>query len=151
MFDTVGNGCGMRVACCCIETCIACFETSCDGTWACYESRDVADCRARFFQNVQRVVEIFRSLSGIANDKVCAERELAKALVEFVGENGVILCGVAAVHRLEYAFAPTLYRYVDELVNAFVREAIEQRFLIAEDMARVAHAEANAVIAVHMS
>ena len=39
---------------------------------------------------------------------------------------------------------------VDELVNAIIREAIQKRFLIAEDMARIAHAEADAVIAVHV-
>ena len=57
---------------------------------------------------------------------------------------------MAAVHRLEHVFTAALDGNVDELVNAIIREAIQERFLIAEDMARIAHAEADAVIAVHV-
>lgn len=57
---------------------------------------------------------------------------------------------MAAVHRLEHVFAAALDGNVDELVNAIIREAIQKCFLIAEDMARIAHAEADAVIAVHV-
>ena len=67
-----------------------------------------------------------------------------------MGEGGVVACGVATVHRLEHVFAATLDGNVDELVNAIIREAIQKCFLIAEDMARIAHAEADAVIAVHV-
>ena len=57
---------------------------------------------------------------------------------------------MAAVHRLEHVFTAALDGNVDELVNAIIRKAIQKRFLIAEDMARIAHAEADAVIAVHV-
>ena len=67
-----------------------------------------------------------------------------------MGEGCVVACGVTAVHRLEHVFAAALDGNVDELVNAIIREAIQERFLIAEDMARIAHAEADAVIAVHV-
>ena len=56
MLDCVGNGC------------ITCFEACSDGVRARDESCDIADCRARVFQNVQRVVEICGGFSGIAND-----------------------------------------------------------------------------------
>ena len=58
---------------------------------------------------------------------------------------------MAAVHCFEYVFATALHRNVNEFVNAFVCETIEQCFLIAEHMARVSHAESDAVIAVHVS
>ena len=67
-----------------------------------------------------------------------------------MGEGCVVASCVAAVHRLEHVFAAALDGNVDELVNAIIREAIQKRFLIAEDMARIAHAEADAVIAVHV-
>jgi hypothetical protein len=54
---------------------------------------------------------------------------------------------VAAVHRFEDVFASALDWDVDELVNAFVRKAVEECFLVAEDVTRVSHAEADAVIA----
>ena len=57
---------------------------------------------------------------------------------------------MAAVHCFEYVFATALHRNVNEFVNAFVCETIEQCFLIAEHMARVPHAESDAVIAVHV-
>ena len=57
---------------------------------------------------------------------------------------------MAAVHRLEHVFTAALDGNVDELVNAIIREAIQKRFLIAENMARIAHAEADAVITVHV-
>ena len=131
----------MRHACCG-------FETRGDGAWTRNESRDVADGRASLFQKRERVVEIGCGFAGVAYDKVCAERELVESFVKGVGEGGVVACGVATVHRFEHVFAAALHGNMDKLVDAFVREAVEERFLIAEYMARISHAEADAVIAV---
>ena len=117
---------------------------------ACYESRDVADCRAGFFQEFYRFVEVRRGFAGIAYDKVCAEREFAETFRKGVGECRIVACGVAAVHCFENSLAPALDGNVNKLVNALVRKAVQERFLIAEHMAWVAHAEADAVIAAHM-
>ena len=128
----------------------ACFETRGDGAWARDKTRDVADGRASFFEKLSRIVEMCGSVAGRADDKIGAERELAESLGKGVGEGCVVACCVATVHRLEHVFAAALDGNVDELVNAVIREAIQKRFLIAEDMARIAHAEADAVIAVHV-
>ena len=64
-----------------------------------------------------------------------------------MGEDCVIAGGVAAVHRFEDVFASALHGNMDKLVDAFVRKAVEECFLVAEDVTRVSHAEADAVIA----
>ena len=127
-----------------------CFEAGGDGAGPCDEPGDVTHGRASFFQQFKRLVEIFRGLSGVADDQIGAERELAEAFRESVGEGCVVACGVPAVHRLENLFATALDGNMDKLVEALVCETVEQSFLITEDVAWVAHAEANAVIPVHV-
>ena len=39
---------------------------------------------------------------------------------------------------------------MNKLVNAFIRKAVEQRFLIAENVSRITHAETDAVFAAHV-
>ncbi len=126
------------------------FETGGYGAGTCDETRDVADGRACRLEKFEGVVEVFGRLSGEADDQVGAERKTAESFREVPGEGDVVFDGVAAVHRLECAFAPALHRDVDELVDALVCETVEQRFFVADDVARVSHAEADAVAAVHV-
>ena len=142
----------MCVACRGFEMCAACrgFEMRGDGAGPCDEPGDVTHCRASFFQKLKRVVEVFCRLAGVADDEVCAERELAEAFRESMGEGCVVARCVATVHRFENSLAPALDGNVDKLVNSFVCETVQQSFLITENVARVAHAETDAVIPVHV-
>lgn len=121
-----------------------------DGAGPCDEPGDVTHGRASFFQKLKRVVEVFCRLAGVADNEVCAESELAEALRESMGEGCIVACCVATVHRFENSLAPALDGNVDKLVNTFVCETVEQCFLITENVARIAHAEADAVISVYM-
>ena len=67
-----------------------------------------------------------------------------------MGEGCVVARCVATVHRFENSLAPALDGNVDKLVNSFVCETVQQSFLITENVARVAHAETDAVIPVHV-
>lgn len=131
------------------DCCSGLLQLECDCPRAGDEPRDVADCWSRVFQQFEGILKVAFRFSGMPYDEVGAERKVGIALGEFMCKVGVVLYGMAPVHGSEDVFAAALDGQVEELVDSFVGECVEKRFLVALYMARIPHSESKVVVATY--